>query len=195
VRTEGPVTASAASGRRGTAARLAVIGLVAVVVSGAIYAVGRLHTPNYTLSLFGQAGLAAVSLKSLLASVALGLAAVQVLLALWMYRKLPLAGRPPRRVRLSHRLTGFGLFALTVPIAVHCLLAYGVQFTSTRVAVHSLAGCVFYGAFAAKVLLVQSRRLPGWALPAAGGLLAFLVAVLWYSSALWYYNGYQLPVL
>jgi hypothetical protein len=61
------------------------------------------------------------------------------------------------------------------------------------VAVHSLAGCFFYGAFTAKVLLVQSRRLPGWALPAAGGALAILVAVLWYTSALWYYSGYQLP--
>ena len=47
-----------------------------------------------------------------------GLAAVQVLLALWLYRKLPLA------------------------------------------------------AFTAKVPLVQSRRLPGWALPAAGGARA-----------------------
>jgi hypothetical protein len=143
----------------------------------------------------GQAGLAAITLKSLLATVVLGLTVVQVLLALWLYRKLPLAGSPPRPVRLSHRLIGFGLFALTVPIAVHCLLAYGVQLTSTRVAVHSLAGCVLYGAFTAKVLLVHSRRLPGWALPAAGGLLAFLVVVLWYTSALWYYNGYQLPGL
>jgi hypothetical protein len=85
---------------------------------------------------------------------------------------------PPRAVRLSHRLTGFGLFALTVPIAVHCVLAYGVQLTSARVAVHSLAGCLFYGAFTAKVLLVRTRQLPGWALPAAGGALALLVAVL-----------------
>jgi hypothetical protein len=28
---------------------------------------------------------------------------------------------------------------------------------------------------------------------AAGGTLADVVAVLWYTSALWYYNGYQLP--
>ena len=56
-----------------------------------------------------------------------------------------------------------------------------------------LAGCMY--PTTAKVLLVQSRRLPGWALPAAGCLLAFLVAVLWYTSALWYYNGYQLPGL
>jgi hypothetical protein len=40
---------------------------------------------------------------------------------------------------------------------------------------------------------VQSRRLPGWALPVAGGALAVLVGVLWYTSALWYYNGYRLP--
>ena len=137
----------------------------------------------------------AVTLKSLLANVMLGLASLQVMLALWMYGKLPLAGSAPRPVRLSHRVIGFALFALTVPIAVHCLLAYGVQLTSPRVTVHSLAGCFFYGAFTAKVLLVHSRRLPGWALPAAGGTLALVVVVLWYTSALWYYNGYQLPGL
>jgi Family of unknown function (DUF6529) len=181
------------AGRRSVAWRLAGIGLAGAAVTGALYAAGRLHTPNYTFSLFGQAGLAAITLKSQLASVVLGLAAAQVLLALWLYRKLPLAGSPPRPVRPAHRVLGFALFAVTVPIAVHCLLAYGVQFTSARVAVHSLAGCFFYGAFTAKVLLVQSRRLPGWTLPAAGGALAILVAVLWYTSALWYYNGYQLP--
>jgi Family of unknown function (DUF6529) len=187
------MTAPGSAGRRPVAVRLAGIALLAAAVTGAVYVAGRLLTPNYTFSLFGQTGLAAVTLKSLLASVALGLAALQVLLGLWIYRKLPLAGSPPRPVRPAHRITGFALFALTVPIAVHCLLAYGVQLTTARVAVHSLAGCFFYGAFTAKVLLVQSRRLPGWALPVAGGALAILVAVLWYTSALWYYNGYQLP--
>jgi Family of unknown function (DUF6529) len=187
------MTAPSRTSRRSVAFRLAGIGLLGAAVTGALYAAGRLHTPNYTFGLFGQTGLAAIRLKSLLASVVLGLAGLQVLLALWLYHKLPLAGRPPRPVRLSHRVTGFALFALTVPIAVHCLLAYGVQLTDVRVAVHSLAGCFFYGAFTAKVLLVQSRRLPSWTLPAAGGALAILVAVLWYTSALWYYNGYKLP--
>ena len=126
------------------------------------------HTPDYTYSLFGRSGLDVIALKSALATIALGLAVLQVLLALWLYRKLPLAGSPPRPARLAHRVIGFGLFALTVPIAVHCLLAYGVQLTSLRVAVHSIAGCFFYGAFTAKVLLVQTRRLPGWLLPTAG---------------------------
>jgi uncharacterized protein DUF6529 len=182
-----------ASGRR--AARLAGIGLLAAGVTGALYVAGRLHTPDYAFSLFGQVGLGAVALKALLASIVLAGAAVQVVLALWMYRRLPLAGRPPRPVRPAHRILGPAVFALTVPVAVHCLITYGVQLTSLRVAVHSLAGCFFYGAFTAKILLVHSRRLPGWALPAAGGTLAVLTAVLWYTSALWYYNGYQLPGL
>ena len=96
---------------------------------------------------------------------------------------------------VTYRVTGFAVFALSVPIAVHCLIAYGVQLTSPRVAVHSVAGCFFYGAFTAKVLLVHSRRLPGWTVPAAGGTLAIIVGILWYTSALWYYNGYQLPHL
>src|SRR6266699_7345983 len=176
------MTAPGVAGPRFAGVRLAVSGLLAVGVAAALYVVGRLHSPNYTISLFGRAGLDAVALKSTLSSIALGLAGLQVLLALWIYRKLPLAGSPPQPVRLAHRVIGFGLFALTVPIAVHCLLAYGVQLTSLRVAVHSLAGCFFYGAFVAKVLLVQSRRLPGWALPVAGGTLAVVLGVLWWTS-------------
>jgi len=182
-------------GQRLPIARIAVIGLLSAGVVAALYVAGRVHTVNPAFSLFGRRYLAAVSLKAVLATVALGTAVVQVLLALWLYRKLPLAGRPPRAVRPAHRVLGLGLFALTIPIALHCLVTYGVQLTSARVAVHSLAGCFLYGAFAAKVLLVHTRRLPRWVLPVAGGVLAVAVAVLWYSSALWYYNGYQLPHL
>jgi hypothetical protein len=185
-------TPSTLSGRPATL-RLAVIGLLAVGIAVAIFVAGRVHKADYTFSLFGQSN--PWALKSLLATVALGLAALQVLLALWIYRKLPLAGRPPRAVPLTHRIVGVGLVAVTLPVAVHCLIAYGVQLTSPRVAVHSLAGCFFYGAFVGKVLLVHSKRLPGWVLPVAGGTLAILVAVLWYTSALWYYNGSQLPHL
>jgi hypothetical protein len=57
------------------------------------------------------------------------------------------------------------------------------------VAVHSIAGCLLYGAFVAKVLVVRSRRLPGWALPAAGGALVVVIALLWYTAALWVFTG------
>src|SRR5262250_1707041 len=156
------VTAPDAQGHRPAAWRLAGIGLLAAGVAGALFVAGRLHQPDYTFSMFGADPFPP---KSLLATIALVLAGVQV------------------------------LFAVTVPVAVHCLVAYGVQLTSLRVAIHSIAGCFFYGAFAAKVLLVHSRRLPGWALPVAGGMLAIVLGVLWYTSALWYYNGYQLPHL
>jgi len=172
--------------------RLAGIGLLALGVAAALYVAGRLHQPDYTFSMFGGDP---IPPKSLLATIALALAGVQVLLALWIYRKLPLAGSPPRPVPVAHRVTGFAVFGLTIPVAVHCLIAYGVQLTSPRVAIHSIAGCFLYGAFAAKVLLVHSRRLPGWALPVAGGTLAIVIGVLWYTSALWYYNGYRLPHL
>jgi hypothetical protein len=184
------VTSPVPHGRRPAAWRLTGIGLLAVGMAAALYAAGRLIQPSYTFSMFGADP---VPVKSLLATIALALAGVQVLLALWMYRKLPLAAAPPRPVPVVHRAIGFAVFAVTVPVAVHCLIAYGVQLTSLRVAIHSIAGCFFYGAFAAKVLLVHSRRLPGWALPVAGGTLAIVVGVLWYTSALWYYNGFQLP--
>lgn len=171
---------------------LSAIGALVIGVTAAIYLAGRLLQPDYTFSLFGADPIPA---KSVLATIALAMAGLQVLLALWLYRKLPLAARPARAVRPAHRITGAVLFALTVPVALHCLIAYGVQLTSLRVAIHSVAGCFFYGAFAAKVVAVHSRRLPGWTVPLAGGTLAILIGVLWYTSALWYYNGYQLPHL
>jgi len=61
--------------------RLAGIGLLAAGVSVALYAAGRLHQPDYAFSLFGSSPVPA---KSLLATIALALAAVQVLLALWI---------------------------------------------------------------------------------------------------------------
>jgi len=173
---------------------VAIIGLAGAIVAVVLYIIGKVHTPDYTSGLFGQTQLNAVILKSALATAALGLAVVQVLLALWIYRKLPLAGRAPKPVGMTHRVIGAVLVVLTLPIAIHCFLAYGVVLSDTRVVIHSIAGCVFYGAVVSKVLLVQSRKLPGWALPVAGGVLALLVALLWYTSALWYYNGYTIPI-
>jgi Family of unknown function (DUF6529) len=176
------------------AGRLAMAGGLALVVAVALYAVGRAHTPDYTMGLLGQHGVGVNRFKAQLATGMLGLALVQLTLALWMYRRLPGAGPAPPPVPRLHRLGGATLFLLSLPAAVHCLFAYGVQLGDPRVAAHSLAGCFFYGAFAAKVLLVRSSRLPGWALPVAGGLLVTLVAVLWYSSALWFFNGSRLPL-
>ncbi len=37
-------------------------------------------------------------------------------------------------------------------------------------------------------------RLPGWALPVLGGLLAAVLVVVWFSSALWYFTSSGLPL-
>jgi hypothetical protein len=75
------------AGQRPSIARIAVIGLLSAGVVVALYVAGRVHTVNPAFSLFGRQYVAAVSLKAVLATVALGAAVVQVLLALWMYRK------------------------------------------------------------------------------------------------------------
>ena len=130
------MTSPVTHGRRRPAWRLTGIGLLAIGVAAALHATGRLIQPSSAFSLLGADPIPA---KSLLATIALALAGVQVLLALWMYRKLPLAARPPRPGPVVHRVTGFALVAVTVPVAVHCLIAYGAQLTSPRVAIESIA--------------------------------------------------------
>jgi Family of unknown function (DUF6529) len=174
-------------------ARIVGPGLLAVAVAAAIYAFGRSHPPDYSgTGLFGRTAEAALPLKSWLATAIVGLALVQLGSALWIYRKFPRLSEPPQQLKMAHRLSGVALFVTTLPVAYHCMFAYGVQTRDARVAVHSLAGCFFYGAFAAKIALVHARRLPGWLLPVAGGTL-FATIVLWYTSAAWYFNGMNLP--
>ena len=64
---------------------------------------------------------------------------------------------------------------------------------SCRVFVHGLAGCLFYGAFASKVLIVRAKGLPGWVLPVAGGLVFTGLVAAWLTSAFWFFNtqGFQ----
>lgn len=174
---------------------VALVGLAAATTAG-LYVFGTRHVPNYSIGLFGRTGLDTLSLKSWLATGVLGLAGLQLGLALWMYRKLPRLRPPSARIGNIHRLVGVAAILLTLPIAYHCAFAYGVQtHIDTRVSVHSLAGCFFYGALAAKLLIVRSRRFPGWTLPLAGGTLVTLVALLWYTSALWYFDNFSLPSL
>ena len=132
-------------------------------------------------------------LKAQLATVILGLAAVQLLLALWMYRRLPGLPAASAAVSRTHRVIGALLFLATIPIAVHCIRAYGLELTPVRAAIHSLSACFFYGAFTAKVLSVRLARLPGWLVPLIGGTLVVSVVVIWYSSALWFFDGYRVP--
>jgi hypothetical protein len=169
--------------------------LLPVAVGVGIYAFGKEHTPDFNSGLYGQHGTDAVDLKARLGSALLCLALIQLGLALWMYGRLPGTRPAPRKVRIGHRALGAFAFLFSLPIAFHCLVTYGIETTSTRVAIHSFAGCALYGAFVAKVIVVRSRRLPGWLLPVAGSLLVCGIALLWYTAALWALNGYSVPGL
>ena len=173
--------------------RFIVIVVAGALVTAALVAFGLEHKADYSLGFLGSSRMGSLGLKSKIATGLLGLGLLQLFLAFWMLGRLPGIGTAARKVGRLHRTAGLVLFLPTLPVAVHCMLAYGVRFSSTRATVHSLAGCFFYGAFVAKILVVRSRTLPGWALPIAGGLLVAAIGVLWYSSALWFFNGYHLP--
>jgi hypothetical protein len=166
----------------------------AAAIGAALYLFGANHTPDYSgTALFGRTAQDTLGLKSWLATAILALALFQLASALWIFGRLPGAPAPPPLLRTVHRLSGVAVLLITLPVAYHCMFAYGVQTFDARVAVHSLAGCFLYGAFAAKIIVVRSKRLPRWALPLAGGTLVTVVAVLWYTAALWHFNGSSLP--
>ena len=61
-----------------------------------------------------------------------------------------------------------------------------------RVLIHSVAGCIFYGAFVTKMLSLSRRGMPGWLLPVTGGLTFTALIVLWLTSALWVFGTHGL---
>ena len=165
-------------------------------ITAGLYVFETQHVPNYSTDLFGRTGPDTLPLKSWLATGVLALAGLQLGLAMRMYRKLPRIPPPTPRIASVHRAVGAAAILLTAPIAYHCVLAYGVQtHVDTRVALHSIAGCFLYGAIAAKLPIVRSQRFPGWTLPLARRTLVALVSLLWYTSALWYFNNFSLPLL
>ncbi|WP_435824125.1 DUF6529 family protein [Actinoplanes missouriensis] len=160
---------------------LPVVAGVGVAVTLGVY--GRLHDPAGTSGI-GDA-LRLQSSKAWLATTVLLLAAVQLVSALSVYGRLP--SRP--WIPALHRWSGRVALLLSLPIAVHCLYALGFRADSPRTLAHSVLGCLFYGAFVAKMLLISR---PGesrpWVLPLAGGLVLTAVAGLWLTASLWYFT-------
>ena len=127
-----------------------------------------------------------IHLKSWLATLAVALACTQLFTAAWIYRKLPWT--KPAWINPVHRWSGRLAFIATLPVAYHCIFKLGLQTTDTRIVVHSLLGCAFFGAFAAKVTAVRLHRLPNAVLPIAGGLLFAVLIGVWYTSAVWFFQ-------
>ena len=160
---------------------------VGAVVALTLGIYGRVHDPTGR-SLITLFFTQTITLKVWLATAAVALALVQGVTALRMYGKL---GRStgPRWLRPAHRISGTAAFLLTIPVAYHCLWALGLQWHSgPRVLVHGILGCFFFGALTAKVVMVRSRRMPGWALPAMGGAVFTALVLVWATSALWFFR-------
>jgi hypothetical protein len=124
--------------------------------------------------------------KAWLATLAFLLALVQLGSALIMYGRVPV--RAPRWIGTLHRWSGRAAVLVTVPVAVHCLYALGFETGASRGLVHSIAGCFFYGAFVAKMLVLQRNEAPGWALPVLGGAVFTGLTVLWLTAAAWFFG-------
>jgi hypothetical protein len=154
-----------------------------VAVTLGVY--GRFHEPPAAAELAGF--LPPLTAKVWLATAAVTLAVVQLLSALAMYGRLPRVPVPSWTPAL-HRWSGRAAFLLSLPVAVHCLYALGLQTGDARVLIHSLAGCLVYGAFVTKMLLLGRPEGAGWALPLAGGVLFAALTGAWLSSALWYFT-------
>jgi hypothetical protein len=177
----------------GGGARLLLAGGIGAAIALSLGIYGNAHAPATDLSItLGFAD--TITMKVWLASVAVGFALVQLASALWIYGRLPLAAAPGWLGSL-HRLSGRLAFLVSLPVAYHCLYQLAFQDSSARVLVHSLLGCAFYGAFAAKVVIVRSHALPGAALPIAGGLVFTILVSVWLTSGLWFIseNGFPSP--
>jgi hypothetical protein len=173
---------------RGSTRALVVAFAVGSLVSVGLGVYGRLHEPTFfALNLAGfSSGLAA---KAWLATLAFVLALVQLVSAMIMYGRLPI--RAPWWIGGLHRWSGRAAVLVTVPVAVHCLYALGFQGGEARVLVHSLFGCFFYGAFAAKMLVLRART-PNWTLPVLGGAVFCALTALWLTASVWFFTTHGL---
>lgn len=128
------------------------------------------------------------SMKSWLATAVLVMLVFQVVTAGWFHGWLPGGRLVPRWVQPAHRANGVLAFLLSLPIAFYCLYCFGFDTTTPRSQAHSIAGCVFYGAFASKMTGLRFSRLPGWLIPVLGGSVFAAFVVAWYHSAYWWFD-------
>jgi hypothetical protein len=184
-----PVARTAHPGSR---VKLTVILLIGAGVMVALGVYGRTHDPTGR-SLITLFFTATINLKVWVATAVFALALFQIGSSARIYGKIG-KGRAPTWLRPAHRLSGTLAFLLAIPVAYHCLWALGFQVHSgTRVMAHGLAGCFFFGALTSKILIVRTRRLPGWTLPLMGGLVFTALTVVWLSSALWFFTTQGFP--
>jgi hypothetical protein len=169
-------------------AKLVVPCVIGALVALTLGLYGRLHSPTglaVNIAGFSSPGY----VKSWLATGATVLAIVQVVSALVMYGKIPQV-TAPSWIGTLHRWSGRIAFLLAVPVAIHCLYALGFQNYSTRVLLHSIFGCLFFGAFTVKMLILPKKGLSGWVLPFWGAVVFTALVLIWLTSAYWFFSTF-----
>jgi hypothetical protein len=167
---------------------LVIPALIGCVVALTIGLYGKLHHATgiaVNIAGFSSPG----SVKAWLATVAAVLALVQVGSALVMYGKVPRVSAPSWIGGL-HKWSGRVAFIACVPVAVHCVYALGFASYSTRVLIHSVLGCLFFGAFTVKMLVLPKRGVPGWVLPVLGAVVFAVLILIWFTSAYWFFSTF-----
>jgi hypothetical protein len=166
--------------------------LIGCAVAAAVGVYARVHEPTgLAVNIAGFSSPQTV--KVWLATLAAVLALVQVFTALVMYGKISIFNGASW-LGTAHRWSGRLAFVASIPVAMHCLYALGFGDYNTRVLVHSLLGCFFYGAFATKMLLLAKKGVPGWALPVLGGLVFTALSGLFVTSALWFFTTFGIQL-
>ena len=160
-----------------------------------LLAAGEVDAANVSSVAYARDAESYVLLPSLCVGSDGAVESVQLVTALWMWGRLPGAGTAPPWTAPLHRWSGSVAFVLTLPVALHCIWSLGFVTSSPRVVVHGLAGCAFYGAYAAKMLALRLPRLPGWVLPVLGGSVLSSLVLLWLSAALWFFTRTGVPLI
>lgn len=172
---------------------LAIAVGVGITVAAVLAAYARVHPGDRgVITTFGFSTL--LAMKSWLTTAAMVFVVVQVVSAMAMWGRLPGVAGSPAWASPVHRWSGVIAFVLTLPVAFQCIWSIGWADDSARTLAHCVAGLLFYGVFAAKMLALRLKGLPGWAIPVLGGTLAALLTIVWFSSAFWFFTQSGMPL-
>ncbi|MDQ4006533.1 MAG: DUF6529 family protein [Actinomycetota bacterium] len=158
--------------------------LVGAVVAMLLGVLATVHTPTQVPT-FGFESTTAMMVW--LGSGAGCLALVQLATAVAMFT------RGGRLVSVVHRSSGTLAVLLSLPVAYACIWSWGFADQNARVLIHSLTGCLVYGALVTKLLGLHVARTPSWLVPAAGALLLTSVVATTLTSSLWYVAEFGAP--
>ena len=179
---------------RGVLPRPAVFAplLAGAGVAVALGVYGQVHDPTgrglYTVFFIETA-----RLKSWLATAAASGAATQLGIAALLWRRV--GRRPSPRLgakSAAHRRVPARPLIAAGPAGDHSPWGFGFQAHSAGTMLHSLAGCAFFGAYAAGAVSADRPGLPGASrltVLAAGAAVFTTMTAVWWTGARWYFTN------